>query len=216
MSQNNNSNKKQIDIPSPEEEDYIPKILDLRLKRRKSAKYFSIYFFVIIAFYIIFGIIFFCTTYVTRYFIYDPDLFWAINMENPNLLKLQRFSASAGMFLVCSSIFAIMDNIVIYYHIIKGGLKRRLQYANYIFFFIQVFSFIFCLYGICAYRNLIVIFPIIFSYSSFALISSIIYFIIIKRSLNVENLFLLSIERMILHQKNLKDQYSSKKIKKEL
>ena len=216
MSQNNsNINKKKIKIPNPEEDDYIPKILNLRLERRKSLKYFSLYFFILNILYIIFGILFFYATYVTRYFISDPDKFWSINMEKPYLLKLQRFTAAAGMFLFCSSIFSIMDNIVIVYHIIKGGLKRRLNYANYILFFLQVFSFIFCLYGICSYKNIIIIFPIIFSYSSFALIASIIYFMSIRKCLSSENLFLLSIERMQILQKNMKEEYSSKKEKNE-
>ena len=147
MSQNNSDiNKKKIKTPNPEEDDYLPKILNLRLEKRKSLNYFSLYFFILNILYIIFGILFFYATYVTRYFISDPDKFWSINMERPHLLKLHRVTAAAGMFLFCSSIFSIMDNIVIVYHIIKGGLKRRLNYANYILFFLQVFSFIFCLY----------------------------------------------------------------------
>ena len=166
MKQNNKDiNKKEIEIPNPEQDDYLPKIIDIRLSRRKSVKYFSLYFFVLNIIYILLGILFFCATNVTRYFITDPDTFWSINMEKPHLLKLQRFTAALGMYLICSSIFSIMDNIVIYYHVIKGGLKRRLQYAHYIFFFLQVFSFIFCLYGILSYKKLIILFPIIFLYS---------------------------------------------------
>ena len=188
-------------------------MLDLRITRRKSVKLFAIHFFILNFFYCIFGIIFLFATYLTRYFIFDPDRFWSISMENPHLLKLQRFCAGTGMFLVCSSVFSIMDNTVIILHIIKGGLRRRLQYANYIFSFVQIISFIYCLYAICIYKNLIIIFPLLFSYSSVNLIASIIYFILIKRSLNVENLFLLSIERMINHQKNFLKE-SSKLIKK--
>ena len=213
MAQNNiDTNKKEIELPNPEEEDYIPKIIDIRLTRRKSVKYFSLYFFILNIIYIIFGILFFFATYVTRYFISDPDLFWSINMEKPYLLKLQRFTAGAGMYLICSSIFSIMDNIVIYFHVKKGGLKRRIQYANFIFLFLQVFSFIFCLYGILSYRIIIIIFPIIFIYSFFNLIAGIIYFMLIKRSLNVENLFLLSIERLALYQKNFKEEIRKKKL----
>ena len=217
MKQNNkNIDKKEIEIPNPEKEDYLPKIIDIRLSRRKSVKYFSLYFFVLNMIYILFGILFFCATYVTRYFITDPDTFWSINMKKPYLLKLQRFTAALGMYLVCSSIFSIMDNIVIYFHVIKGGLKRRLNYANYIFFFLQIFSFIFCLYGILSYKKLIILFPIIFSYSYFNLIAAIIYFMLIKRSLSVENLFLLSIQRMTLHNKHFKNEFESKLNKKEL
>ena len=212
MSQINNINNNNIGIPNPEEEDYIEKILNLRLTSRKSVKKFSKYSFLLKIFYFIFGLIFLCATYVTRYFIIDPDKFWSICMERQYLLKLQRFCAATGMFLVCSSIFSIMDNIVIYFHIIKGGLRRRLQYANYILFFVQIISFIFCLYGICMYKNLIILFPLIFSYASFNLIASIIYFILIKKSLNGENLFLLSIEGMIKHKKNFEGK-STKLIK---
>ena len=144
MDKNNKDiNKKEIEIPSPEQEDYLPKIIDIRLSRRKSVKYFSLYFFVLNIIFILFGILFFCATYVTRYFITDPDTFWSINMKKPYLLKLQRFTAALGMYLVCSSIFSIMDNIVIYIHVIKGGLKRRLQYANYIFFSYKFFLLFF-------------------------------------------------------------------------
>jgi hypothetical protein len=216
MSQNTNNNedKEQIDIPNPEEEDYIPRILSLRIIFRKNVKYFSVYFFILNAFYFIFSICFFNATYMTRNYIFDPDEFWSYNMERPYLLKLQRFCAGAGMYLLCTTIFSIMDNIIIFLHIIKGGLKRRLQYANYIFFFLQLCSFIFCLYGIYIYRNIIILFPFIFGYSIFTLIASIIYFFLINRCIARENLFLLSIERMTKCLKEYKDDYMPKTNKK--
>lgn len=216
MSQNINNNEDydQLDIPNPEDEDYIPRMLSLRLILRKSVKYFSIYFFLLQTFYFIFSICFFHATYMTRNYIFDPDEFWAYNMERPHLLKLQRFCAGAGMYLICTTIFSIMDNLIIYLHIIKGGLKRRLQYANYIFFFLQLCSFIFCLYGIYAYRKIIILFPFIFGYSTFTLIAAIIYFLLIKRCLVRENLFLLSNERMIKFLKEYKEDYMPKTNKK--
>ena len=212
MSQNVNYNEdnEQMDIPNPDEEDYIPRILSLRIIFRKNVKYFSIYFFILCILYFIFGICFFHATYLTRYYIFNPDEFWSYNMERPYLLKLQRFCAGAGMYLICTTIFSIMDNIIIYLHTIKGGLRRRLQYANYIFFFLQLCSFIFCLYGIYFYRNIIILFPFIFGYSIFTLIAAIIYFLLIRRCLSRENLFLLSIERMEKFLKEYKDDFLPK------
>jgi len=203
-----------MDIPNPDEEDYIPRILSLRIIFRKNVKYFSIYFFILCILYFIFGICFFHATYLTRYYIFNPDEFWSYNMERPYLLKLQRFCAGAGMYLICTTIFSIMDNIIIYLHTIKGGLRRRLQYANYIFFFLQLCSFIFCLYGIYFYRNIIILFPFIFGYSIFTLIAAIIYFLLIRRCLSRENLFLLSIERMEKFLKEYKDDFLPKINKK--
>jgi len=216
MSQNVNYNEdnEQMDIPNPDEEDYIPRILSLRIIFRKNVKYFSIYFFILCILYFIFGICFFHATYLTRYYIFNPDEFWSYNMERPYLLKLQRFCAGAGMYLICTTIFSIMDNIIIYLHTIKGGLRRRLQYANYIFFFLQLCSFIFCLYGIYFYRNIIILFPFIFGYSIFTLIAAIIYFLLIRRCLSRENLFLLSIERMEKFLKEYKDDFLPKINKK--
>ena len=212
MSQNVNYNEdnEQMDIPNPDEEDYIPRILSLRIIFRKNVKYFSIYFFILCILYFIFGICFFHATYLTRYYIFNPDEFWSYNMERPYLLKLQRFCAGAGMYLICTTIFSIMDNIIIYLHTIKGGLRRRLQYANYIFFFLQLCSFIFCLYGIYFYRNIIILFLFIFGYSIFTLIAAIIYFLLIRRCLSRENLFLLSIERMEKFLKEYKDDFLPK------
>ena len=212
MSQNVNYNEdnEQMDIPNPDEEDYIPRILSLRIIFRKNVKYFSIYFFILCILYFIFGICFFHATYLTRYYIFNPDEFWSYNMERPYLLKLQRFCAGAGMYLICTTIFSIMDNIIIYLHTIKGGLRRRLQYANYIFFFLQLCSFIFCLYGIYFYRNIIILFPFIFGYSIFTLIAAIIYFLLIRRCLSRENLFLLSIERMEKFLKEYRDDFLPK------
>ena len=203
-----------MDIPNPDEEDYIPRILSLRIIFRKNVKYFSIYFFILCILYFIFGICFFHATYLTRYYIFNPDEFLSYNMERPYLLKLQRFCAGAGMYLICTTIFSIMDNIIIYLHTIKGGLRRRLQYANYIFFFLQLCSFIFCLYGIYFYRNIIILFPFIFGYSIFTLIAAIIYFLLIRRCLSRENLFLLSIERMEKFLKEYKDDFLPKINKK--
>ena len=214
MSQNKKTENNHTEFPNPEEEDYIPKLLDLRLAGRRSAKYFSIYFFDLYIFYLIFGIIFFNATYVTRNYIFDPDKFWSINMENPDLLKIQKFCAATGMYYVCSSTFSIMDNSVIYCHIIKGGLKRRLQYANFIFLFLQIISFIISLYGICFYKTILIIFPLLFIYSSFTLIAAIIYFMVIRRSLSRENLFLLSIEKNNNHKKNFSDKDISNKLPK--
>ena len=216
MSQNVNYNEdnEQMDIPNPDEEDYIPRILSLRIIFRKNVKYFSIYFFILCILYFIFGICFFHATYLTRYYIFNPDEFWSYNMERPYLLKLQRFCAGAGMYLICTTIFSIMDNIIIYLHTIKGGLRRRLQYANYIFFFLQLCSFIFCLYLIYFYRNIIIFFSFIFGYSIFTLIAAIIYFLLIRRCLSRENLFLLSIERMEKFLKEYKDDFLPKINKK--
>ena len=200
-----NVNSKQIQ--NQNEKDYLSNIIEIRLNRRKICQIFCLYFFILSIVYLIFGVLFFYATYVTRYFIIDPDKFWSINMKRPGLLKLQRFCAAEGMFLVCSSLFSIMDNIVIYLHIIKGGLKRRLKYANIIFFFLQIISFIFNLYGFCSYKSIIILFPLLFSYSSLILFLSILYFIFIKRSIKVENLFLLSIKRMTLNKKNMNINY---------
>lgn len=208
MSKNNNIiDYKNMQIPNPDDEDYFPKLLNIRINFRKSVQYFSIYIFFLFIFYFIFGTYFFDATYMTRNFIFDPDKFWLHNMKKPFLLKLQKFCAAAGMYLICATSFSIMDNIVIYLLIINGGLKRKLQYANYIFFFLQIFSFIFCLYGIIVYKNILILFPLIFAFSLFSLIAAIIYFIIIRRSLSCENLFLLSIERMINQKNKYKKEY---------
>ena len=53
-----------------------------------------------------------------------------------------------------------------------------------------------------------------FGYSFFTLIAAIIYFMLIRRNLSQENLFLLSMERMIIHRKKYISDYKSKLVQK--
>ena len=135
MLQNNNidtKENKQITNQVEEKENYFEKIVNIRLYHRKKVKKFSILIFVSNSIYFILGMLLFFAAYITRFFIYDPDEFWKQIMNKPSLLILQKFSASSGIYICCFSLFSIMDNIVIYILLNKGGLKRRLYYGIYI------------------------------------------------------------------------------------
>ena len=179
-----------------EKENYFQKIVDDRLYHRKRVKKFSILIFITNSIYFIFGIILFTSAYITRFFILDPDKFWEQIIKRPSLLILQKFSAGSGIYILFFSIFAIMDNTVIYILLNKGGLKRRLHYSIYILLIMEIINFFFSLYSICYFRSILVLFPIFFVYSSFSLGITVFYFLLIRKSCISENLFLLSIERL--------------------
>jgi hypothetical protein len=215
MLQNNNidtKENKQITNQVEEKENYFEKIVNIRLYHRKKVKKFSILIFVSNSIYFILGMLLFFAAYITRFFIYDPDEFWKQIMNKPSLLILQKFSAGSGIYICCFSLFSIMDNIVIYILLNKGGLKRRLYYGIYILLIMEIINIILNLYSICCFKNILILFPIIFIYSFFSLGITLIYFILIKKSCNSENLFLLSIERLI---KYIEDTKSYKDIKME-
>ena len=193
---NNSKEKNQLSNKSEEKDNYFPKIVNIRLFHRKKVTKFSIFIFISKSIYFILGIIFFVAAYVTRFFISNPDKFWEQIMKRPYLLILQKFCAGSGIYICFFSIFMIMDNVVIYILLKKGGLKRRLQYSIYILLIMEIINFCFSLYSICCFRNILLLFPIFFVQSFITLVMTVIYFLLIRRSCNVENLFLLSIERL--------------------
>ena len=189
---------------------YMKKNLYLRLTRRYSAKYFVIYYFFIIVIKIILGILFLNSVYVTRNYIINPDKFWDKTLKNDGLLSLQSYCAFTGIYLICNSIFSIMNNSLITIHIYYGGLKRRLQYANIVFIIFQIVLFVYSFFTLIKFTNLISLFIFLFIFSVFNLLTSIIYFILVKRVLRRENLYMLSIRRMESHASEYYQEYLQK------
>ena len=179
-----------------ERENFFLKIVDNRLYHRKKVIKFSLLIFILNSINFIFGVILFIAAYITRYFIFDPDKFWAQIIKRPSLLILQKFCAGSGIYIGFFSIFVIMDNIVIYILLNKGGLKIRLQYGIYILLILEIINFCYSLYSVCFFKSILILFPIFFVYSFFVLGISIFYFLLIRKSCLSENLFLLSIERL--------------------
>ena len=150
MSQNNyisTKEDKQLTNKSEEKEkereNDLKKIVDIRLCHRKRAIKVSKFIFMINSIYFIYGVIIFVAAYLTRFFIYDPDKFWEQMIKRPKLLILQKFCAGSGLYICLFSIFALMDNTIIYILLNKGGLKIRLQYGIYILLIIEIINFFF-------------------------------------------------------------------------
>ena len=211
MSQNNYINTKEdkqlankTEEKEKEKENDLIKIVDIRLFNRKRVIKISKLIFLINSLYFIFGVIIFVAAYVTRFFIYDSDKFWDQMIKRPSLLILQKFCAGSGLYICLFSIFAIMDNTVIYILLNKGGLKIRLQYGIYILLIIEIINFFFSLYCVCYFRNILVLFPILFVFSSISLGITIFYFLLIRKSCISENLFLLAVERLTKYLEHVK------------
>ena len=103
-----------------------------------------------------------------------------------------------------------MNNALITSHIYFGGLKRRLQYANYAFLILQVLLFLYSSITLIRFDNIISLFIILFVFSFFNLLTSIILFMLIRRSYRRENPFMLSIRRMETHVEEYYQDYLSK------
>ena len=203
MSQNNyisTKEDKQLTNKSEEKEkekeNNLKKIVDIRLVHRKRSIKVSKFIFIKNSIYFVYGIIIFVAAYITRFFIYDPDKFWEQMIKRPKLLILQKFCAGSGLYICLFSIFALMDNTIIHILLNKGGLKIRLQYGIYILLIIEIINFFFSLYCVCYFRNILVLFPILFVFSSLSLGITIFYFLLIRKSCISENLFLSAIERL--------------------
>ena len=189
----------------------VPLILYLRLSRRNSVKYFIIYYFVLLLGMTVFGILFLNSVYVTRHYIVNPDKFWKQVLEHNYLLSLQKYCAFTGIFLICLSVFLIMNNILVVVHVYYGGLQKRLQVANYIFIIFQSCLFVYSLIMLIMFKGLITLFPALFVFSIFNFLSAIIYFLLLRRSYRRENPFMLSIDRMERHKNEYYQEYLSKK-----
>jgi hypothetical protein len=189
----------------------VPLILYLRLSRRNSVKYFIIYYFVLLLGMTVFGILFLNSVYVTRHYIVNPDKFWKQVLEHNYLLSLQKYCAFTGIFLICLSVFLIMNNILVVVHVYYGGLQRRLQVANYIFIIFQSCLFVYSFIMLIMFKGLITLFPALFVFSIFNFLSAIIYFLLLRRSYRRENPFMLSIDRMERHKNEYYQEYLSKK-----
>jgi len=204
------------DLPQQQSAPYgklpgVPLILYLRLSRRNSVKYFIIYYFVLLLAILVFGILFLNSVYVTRHYIINPDKFWEQTLKHSYLLNLQKYCAFTGIFLICLSVFLIMNNILVIVHVYYGGLQRRLQVANYIFIIFQSCLFLYSLIMVIMFKGLITLFPALFVFSVFNFISAIIYFLLLRRSYRRENPFMLSIDRMDRHKNEYYQEYLSKK-----
>lgn len=206
----------QTEIQKIDEIKYVPKNLYLRLSRRKSAKYFIGYYFAVLIIMAIIGVLFLNSVYMTRNYIFNGDKFWEKIQKNSSLLRVQSFSAFTGVFLCCIAAFSTMNNILVLGHINAGGLKRRLQYANYVFLFFQIVLFIYSTAMLIMFTNLISLYIVLFVFSFYNLLNSIIYFLLIRRCLRRENLFMLSIRRMEAHKAEFYQEYLSKNGLKEI
>ena len=206
----------QTEIQKIDEIKYVPKNLYLRLSRRKSAKYFIGYYFAVIIIMAIIGVPFLNSVYMTRNYIFNGDKFWEKIQKDSSLLRVQSFSAFTGVFLCCIAAFSTMNNILVVGHINAGGLKRRLQYANYVFLFFQIVLFIYSTAMLIMFTNLISLYIVLFVFSFYNLLNSIIYFLLIRRCLRRENLFMLSIRRMEAHKAKFYQEYLSKNGLKEI
>jgi len=189
----------------------VPLILYLRLSRRNSVKYFIIYYFVLLLGMLVFGILFLNSVYVTRHYIVNPDKFWKELLKHKYLLNLQKYCAFTGIFLICLSVFLIMNNILVIVHVYYGGLQRRLQVANYIFIIFQSFLLLYSLIMLIMFKGLITLFPGLFVFSVFNFLSAVIYFLLLRRSYRRENPFMLSIDRMERHKNEYYQEYLSNK-----
>ena len=206
----------QTEIQKIDEIKYVPKNLYLRLSRRKSAKYFIGYYFAVLVIMAIIGVLFLNSVYMTRNYIFNGDKFWEKIQKDSSLLRVQSFSAFTGVFLCCIAAFSTMNNILVVGHINAGGLKRRLQYANYVFLFFQIVLFIYSTAMLIMFTNLISLYIVLFVFSFYNLLNSIIYFLLIRRCLRRENLFMLSIRRMEAHKAEFYQEYLSKNGLKEI
>ena len=206
----------QTEIQKIDEIKYVPKNLYLRLSRRKSAKYFIGYYFAVLIIMAIIGVLFLNSVYMTRNYIFNGDKFWEKIQKDSSLLRVQSFSAFTGVFLCCIAAFSTMNNILVVGHISAGGLKRRLQYANYVFLFFQIVLFIYSTAMLIMFTNLISLYIVLFVFSFYNLLNSIIYFLLIRRCLRRENLFMLSIRRMEAHKAEFYQEYLSKNGLKEI
>ena len=206
----------QTEIQKIDEIKYVPKNLYLRLSRRKSATYFIGYYFAVLIIMAIIGVLFLNSVYMTRNYIFNGDKFWEKIQKDSSLLRVQSFSAFTGVFLCCIAAFSTMNNILVVGHINAGGLKRRLQYANYVFLFFQIVLFIYSTAMLIMFTNLISLYIVLFVFSFYNLLNSIIYFLLIRRCLRRENLFMLSIRRMEAHKAEFYQEYLSKNGLKEI
>ena len=202
--------KNTIDDKENNKQNYIPHNLYLRLSRRQSAQCFIIYYFIIIIIMGFIGILFIRSAYLTRFYIIDGDKYWKKVSKGGMYLYIQFFNGFTGIFLICISVFSLMNNIVIILYICLGGLKIRLIYINYILLFLQVVLFIYSVSIIIIFGAVIYLYPILIVFTVFNLINSIILFVLVNRCIKAENSYLLSIKKMNIYKEEYYQDYISK------
>lgn len=159
-----------------------------RYSRRMSAFCFSIYSFFHYLVIVIFGIVFCLAAYDNRNYALSklgPDSFFKNKIKNLNILKLPIINTYIGTILVLIGAFCLINNLVILFHLIKGGNKKRLLFINYIGFVIQIFLFLGAIIILVFYDFSMLLVHSFFIFIVFNLLSSIIYFILVKRSVDV-------------------------------
>ena len=191
---------------------YIPRLLYLRMTRRKILRYLSILSFLINSSLFILGFIFLDCVYNTRSYIPNGDYFWdAFQVKNLSSNQIQIYCSFTAVYTILSSFFLNMNNVVIFYHAHFGGLRKRLTLAKWINKLLQAVLFIYSIIPIVVFSNILILFPIYIALNGLAEVISVFIFILCGKVFRKELVHMLPYELMVHHKDEYYQEYLTKK-----
>ena len=190
---------------------YLPKLLFARLKRRENVKAFSIVFFLYNIILLIIGILYIDASASTNKYIGNGDDFWNFVFDNKIRPKeLSLLFSFAGIFVIFSISFNIMNGFVILNHIFKGGLKNRLSYSIYTTTVIQIVDFGFSFLLIVKYGLVVNLNILLFILNCFHLVITIVFFYYIRKIIVKEEDYMFPLKTLLQHKLDYFIEYEKK------
>jgi hypothetical protein len=134
--------------------------------------------------------------------------FW--NFYNENDIKAKEVPLTAtfsGIFLIGVAVFNLMNFIVILKHLVRGGLKMRLSFFNYIVLILHIVLLGYSLIPFVKHMGMLWLNWAILILGGLGVINAIFLFYLLNRLIRIENPYLLPISMIKKHRQEFIDDY---------
>jgi ammonia channel protein AmtB len=155
------------------------------------------------------GVLFFeSNSNVYRYTAMSITEFW--NFYQTNGIKTKEVPLMAtfsGIFLICIAVFNIMNFCVMLKHLMRGGLKTRLSFFNYIVLILHIALLGYSLIPFLKHGGMLFLNWALLILGGLSVINASFLFYLIIRLTKIESTYLLSITMIKKHKQEFIDEY---------
>jgi hypothetical protein len=187
----------------------VPKSLVNRLYYRQMGLAAIIPFIILSLVYIGIGILFFeSSSNVFTYSAMSINQFWDYYQTNGIKSKEVPLTATfSGIFLICVAAFNIMNFCVMIKHLVRGGLKTRLSFMNYIVLILHIVLLGYSLIPFLKHGGMLFLNWIILILGGLGVINACFLFYWILHLTRIENPYLIPMAMMKKHRQEFMDEF---------
>jgi hypothetical protein len=200
------------DMKKTDPEKFLPKLLMTRLHFRELTTVILAFYSLFSILYLTLGVVYIDSAFDSyKYSAYRIPEFWAkYNEGNIKNKEIQLLASFSGIFSICLAVFSFMCCAVMLKHILKGGLKMRLEAVNFVNIIVQSIMFGYSILPIARHPGFNLLNYILFPISAINIAATILLFVYIKRIVNSESEYLLSLGILYQHRREYWDDYLKK------